>query len=73
MTYFEKTYLQKNQTNISVKESKRLQKLLSAKAFACSADSKRLSTADLKKMMKPKTSPGLNFNVDSYIHPFDMI
>jgi len=73
MTYFEKTYLQKKQTNISIKESKKLQKLLSTKALASSSDSKGLSTVDLKRMMKPKTSPCIDFNVDSYIHPFDMI
>lgn len=73
MTYFEKTYLKKSQANISVKESKKLQKLLSAKALASGADSKGLSTADLKRMMKPKTSPVIDFNVESYIHPFDAI
>ncbi len=72
MTYFERTYLQKNQTNISIKESKKLQKLLSAKALASSSDSKGLSTADLKRMMKLKTSPCADFNVESYIHPFDI-
>ena len=73
MTYFERTYLQKNKTNISIKESKKLQKLLSAKALASSSDSKGLNTADLKRMMKPKTSPIMDFNVESYIYPFDMI
>ena len=73
MTYFEKTYLQKNQTNISIKESKKLQKLLSAKALAGSSDSKGLSTMDLKRMMRLKTSPCTDFNIESYIHPFDMI
>jgi hypothetical protein len=47
--------------------------LLSAKALASSSDSKGLNTADLKRMMKPKTSPVIDFNVESYIHPFDMI
>jgi hypothetical protein len=73
MSYFEKTYLQKNQSNISVKESKKLQKLLSAKAFAGSNDSKGLSTADLKRMTKLKTGPAAYFNVESYIHPFDTV
>ena len=73
MTYFEKIYLQKKQNTICVTESKKLQKLLSAKALASSADSKGLSTVDLKKMAKIKTSPSIPFNVDEYIHPFDMI
>ena len=73
MTYFEKTYLKRNQVNISVKESKKLQKLLSAKALAGSTDSKGLNTADLKRMMKPKTSPFIDFNIENYIHPFDVI
>lgn len=73
MTYFEKNYSQKNQKNISIKESKKLQKLLSVKALASSSDSKGLTTADLKRMIKPKTQPTLNFNIESYIHPFDMI
>ena len=73
MTYFEKTYLKNNQTNISVKESKKLQKLLSAKALASSADSKGLSTVDLKRMSTLKASPVAYFNTESYIHPFDLI
>ncbi len=73
MTYFEKTYLQKNKNNISVKESKKLQKLLSAKAFAGGADSQRLNAADLKRMTKLKTSPAPYFNIESYIHPFDAV
>jgi hypothetical protein len=73
MTYFEKTYLPKKQTNISVKESKKLQKLLSTKALASSSDSKGLSTADLKRMMKLRTSPMMDFNIENYIHPFDLI
>ena len=73
MNYFEKTYLKNKQINFSIKESKKLQKLLSAKALASSADSKGLNTADLKRMMKQKTSPVIDFNVESYIHPFDVI
>ena len=70
MTYFEKTYLQKNQNNISIKESKKLQKLLSAKALAGSIDSKKLNNSDLKRMTKLKTSPTAYFNAESYINPF---
>jgi len=73
MTYFEKTYLQKNQNNISIKESKKLQKLLSAKAFAGSADSRKLNTADLKRMTKLKTKPTVYFNIEGYICPFDIV
>lgn len=73
MTYFEKTYLKKAQVNISVKESKKLQKLLSTKALASSADSKGLSTIDLKKMSTLKASPEMYFNTESFIHPFDLI
>ena len=71
MSYFEKTYLQKKQITISIKESKRLQKLLSAKAFAGSKDSTKLNTADLKRMTKLKTSPVANFNTESYINWFE--
>jgi len=71
MNYFEKTYLQKNQSNISIKESKKLQKLLSAKAFAGSTDSQKLNAADLKRMTKLKTSPVATFNVESYINRFE--
>ena len=73
MTYFEKTYLTNKSVNISVKESKKLQKLLSAKALVGSADSKGLSTLDLKRMSKLKASPVAYFNTESYIHPFDLI
>lgn len=73
MNYFENTYLKKDQVNISVKESKKLQKLLSAKALASSADSKGLSTIDLKRMATLKASPVSYFNTESYIHPFDLI
>ena len=73
MTYFEKTYLKSKQVNISTKESKRIQKLLSAKALASGSDSKGLSTIDLKRMAKLKTSPAAYFNTESYIHPFDVI
>jgi hypothetical protein len=73
MTYFEKTYLKSKSVNISVKESKKLQKLLSAKALASSADSKGLNTVDLKKMSIFKASPEIYFNTESYIHPFDSI
>ncbi len=73
MTYFEKTYLQKNQNNISIKESKKLQKLLSIKALIGSSDSKKLNTADLKRMTKLKTKPSVYFNIENYMYPFDTV
>ena len=72
MTYFEKNYLQKKANNLSIKESKKLQKLLSAKAMT-NVDSKKLSTADLKRMAKLKSAPIASFSVESYISPFDTV
>jgi hypothetical protein len=73
MTYFETTYLKNKSVNISVKESKKLQKLLSTKALASGADSKGLNTVDLKRMSTLKASPEIYFNTESFIHPFDLI
>ena len=72
MTYFEKTYLQKKSSSISIKESKKLQKLLSAKALT-NVDSKRLSSTDLKRMTKLKSAPTASFSIESFISPFDAV
>jgi hypothetical protein len=70
MTYFEKTYLKKKSNSISIKESKKIQKLLSAKALS-GVDSKKISTADLKRITKLKPAPAASFSIESYIRPFD--
>ena len=76
MHYFEKVYLGKNEkgNNISTAESKRLQKLLSAKALASSVDSCGVKTADLKRMMRKEIKLSKNEIIDfeSIINPFEM-
>lgn len=76
MSYFEKVYLGKNEkgNNISTAESKRLQKLLSAKALASSKDSTGINTSDLKRMTTNINAiPAMEkIDFESYIHPFEM-
>ena len=76
MHYFEKVYLGKDNkgNNISTTESKRLQKLLSAKALAHSVDSRGIKTADLKRMM-PKITLSKNETIDfeSIMNPFEFV
>ena len=77
MHYFEKVYLGKNKkgNNISTTESKRLQKLLSAKALAQSSDSRGINTADLKRMMRNdiKLSKTEIIDFESIINPFELM
>lgn len=73
MNYFEKKYLKKNKNDLSIKESKKLQKLLSAKALSGSLDSKKFHSSDLKRMASLQAAPQPYFNIENYIHPFDTI
>lgn len=66
--YFEKVYLGKKNSTV---ESKRIQKLLSAKALVSSTDSRGLSTADLKRML-PKNITVSEVDFESIMNPFDM-
>ena len=76
MHYFEKVYLGKNENgnNISTTESKRLQKLLSAKALAHSVDSCGINTTDLKRMMRKEISlsNAETISLESIINPFEL-
>ena len=75
MHYFEKVYLGKNENNISITESKRLQKLLGAKALAQSSDSRGINTADFKRMMQKKICLSKTETIDfeSIINPFELV
>ncbi len=77
MHYFEKVYLGKNKkgNNISTTESKRLQKLLSAKALAQSSDSRGINSADLKRMMHKEINLSKIESIDfeSILNPFELV
>lgn len=72
--YFESVYLGKNNAD-TLKENKKLQKLLTMKALNSSVDSKPLTTADLKRMSHKKINAckiaAIDF--DSYIFPYECI
>ncbi len=75
MNYFENIYLGKKTQNISIKTSKRLQKLLTVSALTSSVDSKKLSAKDLKKLQTKKmnTCKIAEVDFDSYIRPYEFI
>ena len=77
MHYFEKVYLGKDDkgNNISTSESKRLQKLLSAKALTSSVDSRGIKNVDLKRMMRKEISLSKTEIIDfeSIINPFELV
>jgi hypothetical protein len=51
-----------------------IRKLLSAKAMREAADSRKLSQADLKRMVqRMKQKPGNLFDVDNYLLPFGVL
>ncbi|MFL5752516.1 MAG: hypothetical protein ACJ76F_03845 [Bacteroidia bacterium] len=72
--YFEAVYLGKNSEN-TLKENRKLQKLLTVKALNSSVDSRPLSTSDLKKMSNKEMnrSKMSTIDFDSYIFPYECI
>ncbi|MBC7864904.1 MAG: hypothetical protein IAF38_18155 [Bacteroidia bacterium] len=54
--YFEKEYLGKNNDKVSVSENKRLQKLLSVKAFNRAGDSVRADFKSYRPIKKEKSN-----------------
>jgi hypothetical protein len=66
--YFEEVYLGKSKNELSLHESKRLQKLLSIKAIRNSGG---VNTSDLKKMNLPKPKATFIMDFDNFLLPFD--
>lgn len=73
--YFENVYLGKKAANDTLKTSKQLQKILTAKAVNRSIDSKKLTNSDYKKMHvnSPKTSKKGQMDLSAFINPFELI
>jgi hypothetical protein len=72
--YFEMVYLGKNNEQL-LKGNQNLQKLLTAKALTSSIDSKRITSADLRRLA-PKKLKGCNIitiDFDGFIKPYECI
>jgi len=72
INYFEDVYLEKKGNEISILESKRLQKLLSVKALNNSVNSGGVTEDDLKKTIIPKTATSFTMDIDNFLLPFDL-
>ena len=70
--YFEDVYLGKKRKELSIQESKRLQKLLSIKALHSSVNSGGITGSDLKKLNPGKTIPSFTMDIDNFLLPFDL-
>ena len=69
LNYFEDVYLGKSKNEISIKESKRLQKLLGAKALK---NSGAINTSDLKRISANKPKPKAIMDFDNFLLPFNL-
>ena len=65
--YFEQVYLEKKNEKVSVSENKRLQKLLSVKAFNRAGDSVRMDLSTFRPIKKVETnSADLNLLIEGF-------
>jgi len=71
---FSPAYSANLRTEISITESKKLQKLLSENAFTNARDSKKLNSADLKRMARKMNLTHQDLiDVESYLTPFEVL
>ena len=72
INYFEEVYLGKKGIENSVRESKKLQKLLGVKALRNSIRSGGITTIDLQKINKNKPTTSFSMDIDNFLLPFDL-
>ncbi|MGZ3921246.1 MAG: hypothetical protein ACXVPW_18785, partial [Bacteroidia bacterium] len=69
INYFEEVYLGKKGIESSVKESRKLQKLLTAKALKSSIQYGGITPVDFKNMYKDKPKNSFTTDIDSFLLP----